>query len=193
MATQKFKTFYSKFIKERAEFAEIKGNNYKRAANVNEFLDSLIEAFISDIYESINQIEEKIINLEQIKSLILTFSESENLKDSVSYGLECVRLFENFQKEKKKSEKTGVKTNISSECGLILPISRFKTLIKSKSSLPKIKSTVPVFFAGFFESLLIKLLIEGFANMEGKTLKRDDLVKIIKNDNDGFHFLVNYV
>jgi len=189
---QKFKTFYARLIKERDDFESVREEKYKKSADVSDLLDELIDKFTTDIYESLNQLNEKMITLEKVIEIISQISDSEYLTNSIEYGKGCVDLFEQFNKDKKTAEKTGKKTNISTECGIILPISRFKNMIKSKSAPTKLKATIPVFFAGFYESLIVTLLLDSFASLENKTLKKENIIDVIKT-NDNFSFFINYV
>lgn len=190
--TQKFKTFYAKLIKDREDFESVRENKLKKASDISDLLDELIEKFTTDIYESLNQLDDTIISLDRMVEIISEIASSECLAESIEYGKGCVVLFEDFNKERKNMEKNGKKNNISAVCGIILPISRFKTLSKSKSALSKIKATIPVFLAGFYEAIIVKLLLESYASIENKILKKDDVIKVIKTD-ENFAFFINYV
>src|SRR5438309_1421886 len=134
-----FKSFYVKICKEKPDFEPFKDKKIRRSGETVTILNNIINNYVSDIYQNINnEYVGKMVTLEMFISALRESSKCEILEEAIEFGEKCSELhteFKNNQKENKDKSKT--KNNISVVCGLILPITRIKKLIKQNSQFPK--------------------------------------------------------
>ena len=181
------KNFYTNIIKRNDQFESFL--KIKKTGGWSELLDKICENIILTLDEDMNNDKEKVVKIDLLKKTLTANFESEFLEEAIEFADKCVELYNDFKSKEKEKDENGKnkKANISQICGLILPVSRIKKILKENSSKNRISVDAPIFLTAVIETYIIEILhraLQRTLDENRKSMKEDDIKKVVKDDEN---------
>lgn len=185
---------YFKKIYDKENFEEYKNEKYNFSKEFKNFLEKILVKMTNNLYESINEkiesgLSSKILDKETVANCVNDLYPGDATKSAIDYALIATDKFLGSKKSKKENNDNEVKKkqSLSSTCGLVLPVARFKSAFKKSCISKKTREDVHIFITGIIEWYASELMFQSlYESRESskKTVTTDFLLKAIDTDDN---------